>query len=122
MMSVLIFFLTALLQTQFARTGWFYRYEAYLVVLSFVPLSIAVWPAISSILREIRQRPMHFVRFVALASLVILTFTERALDSLVRAYRATTNIYEQQYQMGTFLRDAYPGASVALVDIGAANF
>ena len=36
--------------------------------------------------------------------------------------RAAANIYEQQYQMGLFLRDHYSGATVALNDIGAADF
>jgi len=36
--------------------------------------------------------------------------------------QATTNIYEQQYQMGLFLKQFYEGTPVALNDIGAASF
>jgi hypothetical protein len=47
----------------------------------------------------------------------------------MRAYQATTsmptavaNIYQQQYQMGLFIRAHYPGATVVVNDIGAASF
>ncbi len=36
--------------------------------------------------------------------------------------QCTTNIYEQQYQMGLFVRRYYQNSTVALNDIGAVNF
>ena len=41
---------------------------------------------------------------------------------MTTASQATTNIYEQQYQMGLFLRQHYPEATVAANDIGAINY
>jgi hypothetical protein len=36
--------------------------------------------------------------------------------------QCTTNIFEQQYQMGSFVRQYYQGSTVALNDVGAVNF
>jgi hypothetical protein len=48
--------------------------------------------------------------------------SDRAARALVYIPQATTNIYEQQYQMGLFLARFYEGKSIALNDIGAASF
>jgi len=36
--------------------------------------------------------------------------------------QCTNNIFEQQYQMGSFVKEYYQGSSVALNDVGAVNF
>jgi len=50
------------------------------------------------------------------------SFAQRAFGSLVITPQATRNIYEQQYQMGAFLRQYYPGRTVALNDIGTVGY
>ncbi|WP_370576019.1 hypothetical protein [Methanomethylovorans sp.] len=56
--------------------------------------------------------------------LLIVTspLTDRGFISLTQIPQATNNIYEQQYQMGLFLKQYYIGESVAVNDIGAVSF
>jgi hypothetical protein len=42
--------------------------------------------------------------------------------SLVITPQASRNIYEQQYQMGMFLKRCYPGKAVAVNDICAVSY
>ena len=46
----------------------------------------------------------------------------RAAQAFMTAPQAARNIYEQQYQMGLFVRDNFPGALVTVSDVGAVNF
>jgi len=57
-----------------------------------------------------------------LAMLLTGPLLGRAVRSLREVPDATTNIYEQQYQMGLFLKQYYPGEAVAANDIGAINY
>jgi hypothetical protein len=120
-----IFIMLTLLHTQFAQPGafWFFRYEAYLVVLGCVVLARAFgeWLTACQVQEWSRTRRVGF----ALASVLLFAFSplpDRAAKALVRLPQATTNIYEQQYQMGLFLKRFYGGTPVALNDIGAASY
>ena len=46
----------------------------------------------------------------------------RGAKALIETPKATKNIYEQQYQMGLFLKRYYQGKVVAANDIGAINY
>jgi hypothetical protein len=59
---------------------------------------------------------------VGLILVLGVSFFQRTVGSLVITPRATHNIYEQQYQMGSFLRRFYQGKTVALNDIGAVSY
>ena len=120
-----MFIALTLLHTQFAQPQafWFFRYEAYLIVLGCVVVGRALGQWLSTIRRETWTSP----RAVALDIAVLLLFAlsplpDRAAKALVYLPQATTNIYEQQYQMGLFLKEFYEGTPVALHDIGAASF
>ena len=121
---LIIFAATTLLHMLFARTGWFFRYEAYLVALGIFVISIGMreyLPKKISIEFDKSLIP-KYVAIVFLIFLVISPFAGRGLIPLVRTPQATTNIYEQQYQMGLFLKQFYQGESVAANDIGAINY
>lgn len=119
-----LFIGTLLLHMQFAQTGWFYRYEAYLVALGLFVIAGALGeylPAMSPLTLEKRLIP----KYAALGLLLLLCFVpliRRAVVSLRLTPQATTNIYEQQYQMGLFLKSFYEGEVVAANDIGAINY
>jgi hypothetical protein len=115
---------TVCLHSLFAKVGSLFRYEAYLVALSLVVLAVSlqdrgmrwdkggtarsVWAAV--------------IAPILIAAAVVLPFVPRGLEAIGTTARATTNIYEQQYQMGRFLARYYDGTGVALNDIGATNF
>jgi hypothetical protein len=111
---LIVFIGTALLHLQYARTGWFYRYEAYLVALGIVVAAIAL----DGLGDRVRPRWLP----AALASAVALVCAVRGVRAHVETAGAAGNIYEQQIQMGRFLARYYPGESVAANDIGAIDW
>jgi len=65
------------------------------------------------------------VRAAVVAVLLVVAgfpFASRALNGWRNIPTASSNIYQQQYQMGLFLDRFYRGRSVALNDIGAASY
>lgn len=119
---VVQFAAAALLHAQLAKMGTFYRYEAYLVGLGAVALAAAA----AGLARELEtgagfRRPALGGAW-ALAVLLLAVAAERGWRSLVRVPQAVQNVHEQQYQMGLFLREYYPGSTVAANDIGAINY
>jgi hypothetical protein len=111
---LIVFIGTALLHLQYARTGWFYRYEAYLVALGIVASAFAL----DGLGDRVRPRWLP----AALASAVALVCAVRGIRAHVETPGAAGNIYEQQIQMGRFLARYYPGESVAANDIGAIDW
>lgn len=122
--SILILAGCMLLHVLFASTGWFYRYEAYLVFVGIVVFGVAATDLVpEQWQRRLTKSAWPRYTVVALLGLgALYPFGDRAVDSLSDAAQATNNIYEQQYQMGTFLGRFYQGESVALNDIGATTY
>ena len=121
---IAVYIAITLLHVQFARTGWFYRYEAYLMALGILIIGISLHEYLPDKLQfEINRNQMpKYTALALLVSLVILPFAQRGFESLKQTPQATTNIYEHQYQMGLFLRSFYQGEAVAANDIGAINY
>ncbi len=114
-----------LLHVALADVGWFYRYEAYLVGLGLLTLAVG-WLELSrggetgDVAAQLRP-PGRWALLLAIV-LAAAGLGDRAVRATLEAPRAMANIYEQQIQMGRFLRDYYPGAVVAVNDIGAVNY
>ncbi len=120
-----LFLATALLHLQFARTGWFYRYEAYLVAFGLIALTVALFGRSHAAEEQETKASGKWQRGVAgglLGILLLVPLGERASRSAALTPDATRNVYEQQYQMGRFLREYYRGQAVAANDIGAVTF
>ena len=125
---VIIFTATTLLHMTFAKTGSLYRYESYLVALGIFVISASLGKYVPAKFRvnfNRSQIPKYaaivcFILFIS--PFVIRPFIWRGAVSLKKTLQATTNIFEQQYQMGLFLREHYQGAAVVANDIGAINF
>jgi hypothetical protein len=103
---------TVLLHLCLASTGWFYRYEGYLVMNAtfIVGLTIAKY--------KCTWNPVViFVCFFLVFPLVL-----RSSAAFTKAPRASLNIFEQQVQMGEFLNRFDDHAAVAANDIGAVSF
>ena len=108
---------TTLLHLTFAATGWFYRYEAYLVLSMVVIVSVYFYRYGRDLWEGQRVRAGWAVLLVAFALAFPLVLRSSAAVS--KAKRACLNIYDQQYQMGQFLKRYYDKDVVAANDIGA---
>jgi hypothetical protein len=109
-----VFAMTCLLHAQFAKTGWFFRYESYLVALGLyllIPALVALWPQ--------RGRARVFPLVFLIGALGLLG--ARSVRAFQRTPFAAKNIHDQQWQIGTFLHEFFAGREVALNDIGAAS-
>jgi len=120
---LLVFIATTCLHLQFADTGMFFRYEAYLVTLGLLAIVIGlreVLPRFS--VTGLKANPAMYIASVFVLMVSISPIAVRTALSIVGPTQAMINAYEQQYQMGTFLNKYYSGSAVAANDIGAINF
>ncbi len=127
----LLFLAGVLLHVEFARTGWFFRYEAYLIAMAIFVVSASMSEFLPALFTLKPGRELHLWQAVAalftiLAAPFLLFLATRpmqqALDSLEITARASKNIYEHQYQTALFLNEFYRHESVAGTDIGAINY
>jgi hypothetical protein len=118
------FVILALIHMQFAKIGHFFRYEAYLIALGLFVIGYMT----AQILKDSKWRPLTWkkvmVGFITVVLLYhgMLPLQYRCRISNANIPIACRNTYEQQYQMGLFLRKYYLNASVAVNDIGTAAF
>ena len=115
--------IASVLHLQFADTGWLYRYEAYLVALGILAVGVCAPPVLAAVRSATAEGGrLALVAAACLAGVLAYPLVERAVRAAVETPRAAKNIYDQQYQMGLFLRRFYPGAVVAVNDIGAVSY
>ncbi len=116
-LSMLI--IAGLMHAVFASFGWFYRYEAYLIVLGTLQLS-------KMGLQWFQQNGLPGIKRqlipIGMAAVLFYSLPVRGLNSFRNSLRAIYNIYEQQYQMGLFLNSYYHGQTVAANDVGAISY
>lgn len=120
----LLFIITSLMHVTFARVGWFYRYEAYLMGFGWVSCGIA-FIEIMSRLRTSQPRAKFALGGIVLLVVVayqVFLIGDRSFNALRFIPMATENIYEQQYQMGSFVRRYYTGGTIIANDIGAISY
>jgi hypothetical protein len=100
-----------------ASTGWFFRYEAYLIGAS-IPISgtLIARYGIPSFLKE-RVSSTWVTLF--LLGILVFPLVLRAKDAMETVCQSCRNIYGQQYQMARFLQKDYDKDAVMLNDIGA---
>jgi hypothetical protein len=111
-----IFLAASVLHMHLARPGPLHRYEAYLVAVGVV--------AVATLMHGLRPgcsrawfRVAGLAAGLAAAVMIWVGGTVTA-----RVPQASQNIFEQQYQMGLFLRRFYQGQTIAANDIGAINW
>ncbi len=115
-----LFVVTSLLHACLVKMEWFFRYEAYVIALGLLALALLVLPAGADLLSRGRRR--SDAAATALVILLALPLAIRALSALAVTPGAMRNVYQQQYQMALFFRDAYPMDTIALNDIGAVSW
>ena len=120
-----LFVPAALLQMQFGVVCLFCRYDAYLIALGVLIVAVQGADLLpkgqTRLLIDRNLLPKH-VALAVLGLLLVFPLALRGAFTLSLFLRGTTNIFEQQYQMGLFVRQFYPRSTVALNDIGAVNF
>jgi hypothetical protein len=120
-----IFVGTSLLHLSFAATGWFFRYEAYLVGLGIVVVLLEISDLVTKrklIVRIRREMIWRNAAAILLAIILLSPLFYRAAAAFINTPKASTNTFQQQYQMGLFLKRYYQGSTVAVNDLGAVNF
>jgi hypothetical protein len=122
MLAVLL--ATTLLHMQFAAVGWFYRYEAYLLVAGFFTLGFAyrVGRGARATERLSFARLPVLVACGGLGFFAVQPFVQRSVEAARISPQAAQNIHDQQVQMGRFVARYYPQGGVAANDIGAVSF
>jgi hypothetical protein len=121
----LLFVGTVIMHVQFARLGSLYRYDAYLICLGIIAAAVGLGRAIGNTAPRSEPRLPYaaFYAGVVVTTLVAAApLIQRAWASARMTPKAAQNIYEQQYQMGLFLRRYYEGKTIAVNDIGAVSY
>lgn len=110
-------------QLGLAKIGWFYRYEAYLLVLTII-VSIKLFdfalPRFNFTKQKSKETILSLLRnpkIVFFFSILIIPLSYRLTSSLYKSALAPKNIYEQQVQMAQFVK-ANAFKTVVLNDIG----
>jgi hypothetical protein len=120
-----MFVLIALAHLQFCMVALFFRHEAYLVALGIVVITAQLADQIPDKLFRMpadRNLVPKYVGSLLLATILLYPLAVRGGAALVYLPNASKNIYEQQYQMGLFVKRYYQNSTIALNDIGAVNF
>lgn len=121
-----IFVGAGILHLAFARVGWFYRYEAYLVALGVLVVACRFGFLFTALVEPTapHSRPRTLSEAAGVFVLVMALFfcLVRGGTALRDIPQAVTNGFEQDYQMAAFVRRYYQCSSVALNDIGAVNY
>ena len=109
------------LHMQFADTGWFFRYESYLILALSVVLLDVINKSARFMETTSKSADKHIVGLMLLIVICIPLATRAGLA--LKGYPvAVRNIYEQQYQMGLFVQTYYAGKHIAANDIGAISY
>lgn len=108
---------TVVLHLMFAKTGWFYRYDAYLFALLSITVALA-WDKIE--LKKLNLSVTIVSLFLFLVNLD--AFKKRFERAEYEIPVAMKNIHDQQIQVAAFLHDYYDDAKVKANDIGAISY
>ena len=117
---ILLFVANLILYAAYSKSGWSYRYQSFLVALGLVIFSILLF---EYLVKDFRKKTLlKSALIIILIIFPIVFFLIQGIKLNIQTPRASTNIYEQQYQMGQFLKVYYNSEGVALNDIGASNY
>jgi hypothetical protein len=122
----LLFLGSLLLHLSFASLGWFFRYEAYLVTLGLITLSItfnAWFPDKAAGKRVWSQADKNMrLRYGLLGLIAAFSLGGRAVLALRDLPIAVRSRYLDHIQHARFIERYYPHATIVINDIGAVAF
>ncbi len=126
-MMCFVFLPSLIFHCSLASIGWFYRYEAYLLTIGFLALAPLTRTAVEHAKNlwwystQIRERYLIRGIIIITGLLMLVPFGHHA-RSISLIIPGAQNLYNQQYQMGLFLRTYYSGETILANDIGAINY
>jgi hypothetical protein len=109
-----------LLHLCLSNTGWFYRYEAYLVGSSVLLIGLLLSKEPRKNFPDMRTTSGWVKTGVFL--LLSIPLGLRGYYGLKNSVPACHDIYNQNYQMGEFLHKYYDSSAVAINDLGAVSY
>lgn len=122
--ALIIFLFTSWFHLQFAETGWYFRYEGYLVVLGIFAIILS-FGKLNINFAGLKKNGLKAPSLIALTALSIIVLYPLFLRGAYSSYyiiQSTHNIYNQQYQMGRFLDRYYKGKPIIINDIGMVSY
>lgn len=120
-----VIFLTGIAHLEFVGAGPMFRYDSYWCALAILYLGLQlplVVPDAQALLSRKTWTVPQNVAWGALCLLFLFPLAIKGGRLLWFLPQCTTDIFEQQYQMGLFVRRYYQNSTVALNDIGAVNY
>ncbi len=124
-MTMLGLFLgTELLHVCLVKIEWFFRYEAYVIALGLLAVTLGVAEVLRScaVAEELPAGTVRRRAVLACAVVLAIPLVTRAAKGMLVTVPATGEVYRQQYQMALFFGEYYRGETVALNDIGAVSW
>ena len=115
--------LLIIIQLIFINNDWILRYTSYLIVMGLIALILGVYDYLPKKF-SFKFNNKSIPKYLGISLIVILLLSPFAFKTyyLTIIPQSTNNIYEQQYQMASFLSEYYPNGSIAANDIGAINY
>lgn len=108
---------TVLMHLAFAKTGWVYRYESYLMAMYILTFVISLKYFLDNFQSIYKRISIILIMVI----LLVPSFT-RFIESVNTLPTMSKNIHDQQIQMSKFLQSYYNKSSVVLNDIGACSY
>lgn len=101
----------------------YFRYEAYLVFLGILGISLNISSYNEDIKYAFAKLPKVKYYFTAILVIIItFPFIYRGVGGLMSVEPSCKNIHDQQCQMAAFINKYYPTGTVTINDIGAISF
>jgi hypothetical protein len=119
-LPAVLFLLAAVMHSMWVGTEMFFRYQAYLNALGLWAIGRLGPPAMDA--QALRRNPASAAAALCAAVFLAVPIGSLAFSALWKTPVASRNIWQQQYQMGSFLHEYYPQGIVAANDIGAIDY
>jgi hypothetical protein len=108
-------------------TGYTLRYSSYLIVLWLITIILGVHDYLPRKLSfKFNKKSISKQCLITIFTIIFIFLLYSPLafhfDLSFDQPQYTNNIYDQQYQMASFLTEYYPNSSIAANDIGAINY
>lgn len=122
----IIFMVITMLHIIFAKTRWFYRYEAYLVTLGIFVMAIEMKGYLVKVREFFKRYDKNLLikySIIAFFLLIIsMPFSARGLLSLIHTPRVAHERYLEHVTPALFFKEYYQNETVVINDIGAISF